>query len=366
MNKLRLLFPLVALFAAWSPSEARADKLRDLVEVAGARENQLVGFGVVTGLGGTGDDASAPIAAKSTIEMLRRLGVSIDPEQVKLKNVAAVLVTATLPAFSKQGTKIDITVSSIGNAKSLAGGTLIQSLLKGADQKTYAVGQGALVVGGFSAKGQNGSGVKQGSLTTGRIPQGALVEREVATSIVSSTGELSLSLRTPSFTTAARTVEAIDKALGAGTATAKDGGSINVKIPADYKDKTIALIAKLEDIDVTPVRKSRVVINERNGTIVAGGDVRLAPAAIVHGSLTIVVKETPKVSQPVIGKGTKVVDSSVEAKEARPDVHFMPGAASLSDVSEALGALGLSARELGSVLTALRTAGSLEAELVVE
>jgi len=361
-----VLLPLLAAFATISPREAHADKLRDIAEIAGVRENQLVGFGVVTGLAGTGDDASAPIAAKSVLEMLRRLGVKIDPDQVKLRNVAAVLVTANLPAFAKQGTKIDITVSSIGNAKSLAGGTLIQSLMKGADQKTYAVGQGSLIVGGFSAKGSSGSGVKQGSLTSARIPQGALVEREVATTIVNEKGELSLSLRTPSFTTASRTVEAIDKAFGAGTANATDGGSISVKVPAEFKGKTVGLIAKLEELDVTPVRKSRVVINERNGTIVAGGDVRLGPAVIVHGSLTIVVKETPKVSQPLIGKGTKVKESSVEANETQPEVRFMPGAASLSDVAEALGALGLSARELGSVLSALRTAGALEAEVVIE
>jgi flagellar P-ring protein FlgI len=360
------LIPFAFGLASLAPQAAHADKLRDIAEVAGARENQLVGFGVVTGLAGTGDDSSAPIAAKSTLEMLRRLGVKIDPEQVKLKNVAAVLVTANLPAFAKQGTKLDITVSSIGNAKSLAGGTLIQSLMKGADQKTYAVGQGSLVVGGFSAKGSSGSSVKQGSLTSARIPQGALIEREVATTIVNEKGQLFLSLRTPSFTTASRTAEAIDKVFGAGTANATDGGSITVKVPAEFKEKTVGLIAKLEEIEVTPVRKSRVVINERNGTIVAGGDVRLAPAAIVHGSLTIVVKETPKVSQPIIGKGTKVKESEVKADETLPEVRFMPGAASLSDVAEALGALGLSSRELGSVLSALRTAGALEAEVVVE
>lgn len=366
----RLVTPLcaglLALPLLFLPHEAHADKLRDLTEVAGARDNQLVGFGVVTGLAGTGDDASAPIAAKATIEMLRRLGVAIDPEQVKLRNVAAVVVTATLPPFAKSGTKIDINVSSIGNSKSLSGGTLVQALLKGADQRTYAVGQGSLVVGGFAAGGKSGSSAKQGSLTNARVPAGALVEREVPSVIVSDTGELTLSLRTPSFTTASRMAAAIDKALGEGTAKAKDAGAVTVTVPEAFKTKTVDLLAKLEEIDVTPVRKSRVVISERNGTIVAGGDVRLAPAAIVHGSLTIVVKESQAVAQPVIGKGTKTQQTEVEAKEQRPTVHYMAGAASLSDVTEALGALGLSARELASVLTALRTAGALEAEVVVE
>lgn len=357
----------LALAAALSPpSVARADKVRDLVEVAGARDNQLIGFGVVTGLGGTGDDQMAPIAARATLEMLRRLGVAIDPKQVLLRNVAAVIVTATLPPFAKPGTKLDISVSSIGNARSLAGGTLVQALLKGADQKTYAVGQGSVIVGGFSGKGASGSSLKQGSLTTGRIPMGALVEREVVTDIVDDDGKISLSLRSPSFTTASRLSDAIVKSLGEGVAEATDGGSVKVKVPEEFKENPVALLAKIEDLEVTPVRKSRIVISERNGTIIAGGDVRLAPVAIVHGSLTIVVRETPTVSQPILGQGTKVEASEVTAKEKVSQVQFVEGAASLADVADALGALGLSARELASVLSAMKTAGALEAEVVIE
>ena len=345
---------------------ARADKVRDLVEVAGARDNQLVGFGVVTGLAGTGDDATAPIAAKATIEMLRRLGVAIDPRQIQLRNVAAVVVTATLPPFAKPGTKLDISISSIGNAKSLSGGTLVQALLKGADQKTYAAAQGSIIVGGFSGKGASGSSVKQGSLTAGRIPMGAIVEREVVSSILNDKGELSLSLRSPSFTTASRLAAAISKSLGEGVAEALDGGAVTVKVPEEFKKNPVQLLAQIEELEVSPVRKSRIVISERNGTIIAGGDVRLAPMAIVHGSLTIVVKETPQVAQPVIGQGTKVQSSEVTAKEKIPTVQFMEGAGSLADVADALGALGLSARELASVLSAMKTAGGLEAEVVVE
>ncbi|MFO0611636.1 MAG: flagellar basal body P-ring protein FlgI [Polyangiaceae bacterium] len=346
------------------PVVARADKLRDLVEIAGARENQLVGFGLITGLAGTGDDASAPAAAQSTIAMLKRLGVPVDAEQVRLKNVAAVVVTATLPAFAKAGTKLDVTVSSIGNARSLSGGTLVQSLLKGADQKTYAIAQGSVIVGGFKAKGQSGSSTSTGTLTSGRVPAGGLVEQEVASTLVVD-GHIDLQLRTPSFGTAANIAKAIETELGAGAAVAQDSGAVRVKVPEDQSD-TVGLIARLEAIDVESVHKSRIVISERDGTIIAGGDVRLAPAVIAHGNLTIVVKETKQVSQPIIGKGTTVSASDIQVKEPKPDVRFMKGAATLADVAQALGALGLSARDLASVLEGLRTAGVLEAEIVVQ
>jgi flagellar P-ring protein precursor FlgI len=362
---LALLVALVAsALSLVAPSSARAEKLRDLAEIQGARDNQLIGFGIVTGLSGTGDDQMAPIAAQSTIAMLRRLGVQVDQRQLLLRNVAAVVVTATLPPFSKPGTRVDITVSSIGNARSLSGGTLVQALLKGADQKTYAVAQGSVLVGNFKATGSTGSSVRQGTLTAGRVPQGGLIEREVKTTLVTD-GKIALSLRTPSFSTAARVAEVVNKTLGDGAAEARDGGTVTVNVPKDRPD-VVGLIAQLEELEVVPVRKSRVVINERNGTIVAGGDVRLAPAAVVHGNLTIVVKEAPAPSQPVVGPATVVPSSSVNVTEDRNPVRYLEGAPSLSDVAQALGALGLSTRELASVLTALRTAGALEAEIIVE
>lgn len=351
---------------------ARADRLRDIADVAGARENQLVGYGIVTGLAGTGDDASVPFAGQSTLSLLRRLGIQVDPKQLRLKNVAAVVVTATLPAFAKPGTKIDVTVSSIGNAKSLSGGTLIQSVLKGADQKTYAVAQGGVLVGGFEAHGASGSSTKSGSTTAGRVPEGALVEREVLTTLVEG-GQLKWELRTPGFAVAQRIAEAIEKKLGPGSAKAPDGGVVVVKVPAAYDGKVVELVSVLEELDVTVVRRARVVINERTGTIVAGGDVRLSPAAVVHGSLTIVVKETPTASQPkapVLGSaaGTTVVvpKSEIQTSEGSRNLAYVPGAATLADVATALGKLGLSPRELTSVLQALRGAGVLEAELVIQ
>lgn len=362
------LVTLVALALLAAPRVARAEHLRDLTDVAGARENQLVGYGIVTGLQGTGDDASAPFAAQSILALLRRLGVQIDSPQVRLKNVAAVIVTATLPPFAKTGTKIDVTVSSIGNSQSLAGGTLVQTLLKGPDQHTYAVAQGGVVVGGMEAKGASGSGVKQGSTVVARVPEGALVEREVPATIVTS-GSIKLELRSPGFATAARIAEAVN-AKFPGAAAALDGGAVSVKLPQGFETKVVEFVAEVEDLEVSPVRRARVVINERNGTIVAGGDVRLAPSAVVHGPLTIVVKESPKVSQPkapVAGGRTVVAPrSEVSPSEPQKPVYYMPEAPSLADVATALGTLGLTAREMASVLQAMRTAGALEAEVVIQ
>jgi flagellar P-ring protein precursor FlgI len=366
----RLPLCLALLAAALSlGGPANADKLRDLTEVSGVRENQLLGYGIVTGLNGTGDDASSPIAAQSVLSMLRRLGVQVDPKQVRLKNVAAVVVTGSLSAFAKAGTKLDITVSSIGNAKSLAGGVLVQTLLKGADSKTYAVAQGNILTGGYKAGGSSGSSAQSGSTTAARIPEGAIVEREIPTTFVND-GALKLSLRTPSFTVASRTVAAIDKTLGEGTAHADDSGTVTVKIPAKFQKSPVDLIAALEDIDVGVVRRARVVVSERTQTIVAGGDVRLSPAVVVHGGLTIVVKENPVVSQPTapLAKGTTVVvpRTQVDVSEGDKTVRLVPQAATLADVAAALGALGLSPRELAGVLEALRTAGALEAEVVIQ
>ena len=367
---LRASLAALLVGAALISPAARADHLRDLAQVAGVRDNQLVGYGIVTGLAGTGDDVSAPFAQQSVLNLLRNLGTSVDAKQLQLKNVAAVVVTATIPAFAKSGTKLDVQVSSIGNARSISAGVLIQTKLLGADQKTYAVAQGSVLTGGVSATGGSGSSVKTGSTTAGRIPEGALVEKEIPTTFVTD-GALKLSLRTPSFTVASRMTAAIDKQLGEGTASAADGGSVVVKVPDKYKAKPVELVALLEDIEVATVRKARVVVSERTQTIVAGGDVRIAPAVVVHGGLTIVVKEAPAVSQPVApltgGKTAVVPHSDVTTMETGDKtVRYVPGSATLADVATALGTLGLTPRELASVLEALRTAGALEAEVVVE
>ncbi len=366
-----LAFALGLTFAA--PEMAQAEKIRQLAEVKGARENQLLGYGIVVGLNGTGDDPTAPLATQSTLAMLRRLGIQVDARQLLLRNIAAVVVTANIPPFAKPGTKIDVTVSSIGNARSLEGGVLVQTLLKGADRKTYAAAQGSLVIGGFSARGKTGSKVMSGTVTSGRIPQGALVERAIPTKFLDK-GKIQLSLKRPSFVTASRMANAIDKVFGKDLARAVDGGTVMVTLPKGDKKKKnqpspVALIAQIQGIDVKPEQQARVVVSERTQTIVAGGAVTLAPVAVVHGNLTIVVREAPKVVQPealAAGETAKVDESDVSVQEKVSSMQYLEGAATLSDLSHVLGTLGLSARELISVLQALRSAGALEAELVVQ
>lgn len=367
MRALHVLFTaLLALALAARPTAASAEHLRDLAEVSGARTNQLIGYGLVTGLGGTGDDTSVPFTAQSIQAMLRRLGIQVDPGLLRLRNVAAVMVTATLPAFARQGNRIDVTVSSIGNARSLRGGVLLQTVLRGGDQRAYAVAQGSLTVGGFNAQGNSGSSVTAGTTTAGRIAEGGLIEREVTSTLVTN-GALRLDLRTPGFTVASRVVTAINQRFGERTASAVDGGSISVRVPEN--GDLVEFIAALEDLDVNPLRRARVVINERTGTIVAGGDVRLAPVAVVHGGLTIVIRETPAAAQPgALTPGVTAVlpRTDITATDTPRNVAYLAAAPTLADVAAALGRLGLSPRELASVLEALRGAGALEAELVIQ
>lgn len=367
MRALHVLFTaLLALALAARPTAASAEHLRDLAEVSGARTNQLIGYGLVTGLGGTGDDTSVPFTAQSIQAMLRRLGIQVDPGLLRLRNVAAVMVTATLPAFARQGNRIDVTVSSIGNARSLRGGVLLQTVLRGGDQRAYAVAQGSLTVGGFNAQGNSGSSVTAGTTTAGRIAEGGLIEREVTSTLVTN-GALRLDLRTPGFTVASRVVTAINQRFGERTASAVDGGSISVRVPEN--GDLVEFIATLEDLDVNPLRRARVVINERTGTIVAGGDVRLAPVAVVHGGLTIVIRETPAAAQPgALTPGVTAVlpRTDITATDTPRNVAYLAAAPTLADVAAALGRLGLSPRELASVLEALRGAGALEAELVIQ
>jgi flagellar P-ring protein precursor FlgI len=369
LRKAPLVVALVVLaFAA----PARADRIRDLCDVVGARENQLLGYGVMTGLNGTGDDVfSAPFAAQSLLALTRRLGVQIEAGQLRLRNVAAVLVTATIPPFAKPGSHLDVTVTSMGNARSLSGGVLLQAPLYGADMHVYAVAQGPIVLGGYEAKGGSGSSIKSNITTAGRVPSGALIEREIAMPFAKD-DVITLALKQGDFVTAQRIADALNKTLGAGTATALDGGTVRVK-SKEMAGRPVELLAKLSDIDVTPASSAKVVINERTGTIVAGGDVRLSPVAIAQGGLTIVIRETPVVSQPIapFGRtGQTVVTPQTEITAAEdkptPSMTFLQGATSLADVTNALSALGVGPRELASILQALRTAGALRAEIVMQ
>jgi len=404
-----VLMCVTLLVGILRPAPARADRLLDLCDVVGVRDNQLIGYGVVVGLNGTGDDVSAPFAMQSLRSLLRRLGVQIDQGQLRLRNVAAVLVMADIPAFVRSGARLDVTVSSVGNARSLRGGVLAQTPLRGADRRVYAAAQGALIVGGFEAGGAAGGGVQSGTTNTARVPGGGLVEREIKTSIEED-GELTLALKQPNFLTAQRVVEAVNAALGAGVARASDAGAVQVKLPtsqdedkaaqADQKqnggangaarnanvkpkaaqkktkeqvakeaDQAVSLLAQLTSIEVVPDAFARVVINERTGTVVAGGDVRLLPVAIAQGGITINVRERAEVSQPGVLSGGQteiVTQTEVDTEEGIPQMAYLDGAASLADVAQALSSFGVSPRELASILQALKSAGALRAEIIVQ
>jgi flagellar P-ring protein FlgI len=369
---LKLLAGLFVALCLLVPGNARADKVRDLVDVVGARENQLLGYGVVTGLQGTGDDISSPFAMQSLRALLRRLGVQVDARQIRLKNVAAVIVTANIPPFARGGSKLDVVVSSMGNAKSLRGGVLVQTPLRGADRRTYAAAQGPLVLGGFSASGGSGSSVQENIVTTGRIPNGGIIEREIKTTFAQD-GKVVLAIRAPNFDTATRVAEGLNKAMGDGTARALDGGTVEIKAPSELKNKPVELISKLGEVDVDPGSMARVVVNERTGTIVAGGDVRLSPVAIAQGGITIAVKESKEVSQPnggglVNAGNTAVVQrTDIETQEQKPPaLTYVNGAASLAEVAQALSTFGVTPRELGSILQALKASGALRAEIIVQ
>jgi flagellar P-ring protein precursor FlgI len=267
-----VVLTLLATLAIARP--ARADRIGDLCEVVGARENQLLGYGIVPGLNGTGDDTSAPFATQSLLALMRRLGVQIDPVQLRLKNVAAVMVTTTIPAFSRQGTHLDVTVSSAGNARSLQGGVLVQTLLMGADLHVYAAAQGPLILGGFEAKGASGSSVKSNVTTTARVPNGALIEREIPTTFAKDDVIL-LALRRANFATAARIVEAIDKELGPGSATAHDSGAVQVKLPASLKGKAVQALARHDHARGSAARLAAVAEARRHALGHRGPEVRI-------------------------------------------------------------------------------------------
>jgi flagellar P-ring protein FlgI len=400
-----LLCAAFALLPSSWAFTARAEHLSDLADVVGARDNQLIGYGVVTGLDGTGDDIRSRVAEQTLRSMLRRLGVQMDDRQLRSRNVAAVIVTASIPPFSRNGMKIDVTVSSIGNARSLSGGVLLQAALRGADRQTYAVAQGPLVVGGYSARGQSGTSLRTNVTNTARIPEGAIVEREIPTTLVArepvksdakdgkdakdqkkddkagakkkdepeKKGDpmLLYALRTPDFVTAQRIAAAINDALGDKSAEAIDGGAVRVKLAKEFQENPVPLVARLADVEVQAHQPARVILNERTGTIVAGGDVRLAPVAVAQGGISVSIYEQTQVSQPNpfafrSGAAVSAPQSDVSANEREVPLKYIGAAATLSDVATALGALGVTPRELGSIFQALRASGALRAEVIVQ
>lgn len=361
----RLLLAVCLLFVSFN---ATAERIKDIAGVDGVRSNQLIGYGLVVGLDGTGDSSSQPFTVQSLTNMLAQLGVVVPPElKPQLKNAAAVIINAELPPFARPGQTIDVTVSSIGNSKSLRGGTLIMSPLKGADGQVYAIAQGNLVVGGFGADGADGSRVVVNVPSVGRVPNGATVERSVPNPF-SSGDTLTLNLNTPDFTTAMRVTEAINRSMGKNTAQALDGGSVRVRAP-QAADQKVMFAALLENIEVEPGEAAaRVIVNSRTGTVVIGSHVRVMPAAVSHGSLTVTISEAYGVSQPQPfsdGETVVVPNSGVAvAEEDSPMFLFEPGT-TLNDVVRAVNRVGAAPGDLVAILEALRVAGALRAELLV-
>ena len=363
------VFALLSAFCLALAIPAHADKIRDLASIGGVRSNQLIGYGLVVGLDGSGDQTTqAPFATQSLENMLQQFGINV-PANVRpqLKNAAAVTITADLPPFAKPGQTIDVTVASIGNAKSLRGGELLMSPLRGADGNVYAVAQGSVVVGGITASGKSGSSVEKNISASGRIPNGATVERSVPSSFASS-DNLRLNLNTPDFTTVTRIVDAINHTYGSGTARAVDGGTVDVRVPRDPTQK-VAWLGAIESLDVTPGSPpARVVVNSRTGTVVIGSDVRVSAAAVAHGSISVTIGEQPLVSQPgpfSNGQTAVVPSSNVQVSEQGGHMFkFGPGV-SLDTIVRAVNQVGASPSDLISILQALKQAGALHADLVV-
>lgn len=346
-----------------------AERLKDIANIAGVRDNPLIGYGLVVGLDGTGDQTTqTPFTTQSFRSMLQRLGVAIpEGQSFQLKNVAAVTIHATLPPFAKPGHAIDVTVSSIGNSKSLRGGSLLLAPLKGADSKVYALAQGELVVGGFGAEGADGSKITVNVPSSGRIPNGALVERSVANSF--STGShFTFNLKRADFTTARRVAESINDLLGPNVARASDASSINVSAPRD-PDQRVSFMSLLENVEVTPgTAPSRIIINSRTGTIVVGERVTVRPVAVTHGSLTVTVTNRTKISQPnplADGQTVVVPESEISISQEANRMFALEATTTLDELVRAVNQVGAAPGDLMAILEALKQAGALQADLIV-
>jgi flagellar P-ring protein FlgI len=359
---------LAALLAASLAAQAAAaSRIKDITDFEGVRENPLVGYGLVVGLNGTGDSLrNSAFTAESLQAMLERLGVSTRGEDLKTKNVAAVMVTTTLRPFARQGSRLDVTVSALGDAKSLEGGTLLVTPLYGADGEIYAVSQGQLAIGGFVAQGIAET-VTRGVPTTARIASGAIVEREVEFEL-DQLERIRIALRNPDFTTAERIATAINRRFATAIARATDPATVALSVPPSYRGRTAALLTDIEQLAVEPDQPARVLVDEQSGIIVMGDDVRISRVAVAQGNLTVRVTEEPQVSQPnPLAEGDTVVvpRTRVEIEEGGGNVVVLDDGVSLQALVAGLNALGVGPRDLISILQAIKAAGALQAEIVV-
>lgn len=369
MKKLLALVMAGIFAASLMPGTAAAEnaitRIKDISKIQGVRSNQLMGYGLVVGLNGTGDGTKSTETIQSVVNMLKSFGVSVSQSTLKPKNVAAVIVTATLPPFVREGDTIDITASSIGDAKSIQGGTLLQTPLRAGNGTVYAVAQGPISTGGF-AIGNGGNTATKNFPTVGTTPNGAIVEHSVEDSL-GTNGSLSLSLSQPDFTTASRVASAINSQYGA-IARATNPGRIDITVPAYYRNNVVGFVSSIEELPVIPDGIAKVVVNERTGTIVMGGDVSVDEIAITQGGLSIRVQKNQNASQPdPFSYGTTIVtkNTDVDVTEDKASTIVLPATASISDIVGALNAVGATPRDTISILQAIKAAGALHAELQI-
>ncbi len=363
------LLATVLIALSVSASLVHAARVKDLVSVDGGRDNQLVGYGLVIGLAGDGDSVS-PLTINAVANSLRRFGLTVDPADLKSDNVAAVMITADIPPFAREGTRIDVVVSSIGDAESLQGGVLLQTPLIGADETVYAVAQGQIAVGGYigGGTGAGGTVVQKNHPTVGSIANGAIVEREIEMEIGAG-GHLKLILRNPDYSTASKLSEAINVIFPASTI-ALDSAAVQVTVPEIYLGREVDFISSIGGISVEPDTPARIIINERTGTIVATAGVRVSTVAVSHGSLSITIARTQNVSQPAplsqTGETAVTEGNDVNVKEELGAFQVIPDYPTIQQVTNALNAMGVSTREMMSILQAMKSAGALQAELIIK
>lgn len=363
-----VLTALLAFGVQAAPALAASARIKDIVDVEGVRDNMLIGYGLVVGLNGTGDSLNnSPFTEQSLTGMLERMGVNTRGTNLRTKNVAAVMVTATLGAYAAQGTRIDVTVSAMGDAKSLLGGTLLVTPMMGADGEVYAVAQGPIAVSGFTAQGQ-GASVTRGVPTSGRISSGAIVEREIQFSLAE-LPVLRLSLRNPDFTTAQRVATAINIQLRGNRAQATDPSSVLINVPETRRGDVVGLVTEIEQLRITPDQVARVVVDEKSGVIVMGENVRISTVAIAQGNLTIRITETPQVSQPgPFSQGQTAVVPRTDIQvddQSNNRLAVMNAGVTLQELVQSLNALGVGPRDMIAILQSIKAAGALQAEIEV-
>ncbi len=344
---------------------AKAVRLKDIASFSGQRDNQLIGYGLVVGLAGTGDKTNVSFTTSSLANMMDKMGIGVDPDDLKVKNVASVMVTARMPVTSKPGSRIDVTLSSVGDASSLLGGVLLQTTLKGVDGKTYALAQGSLTVGGFTAEGAAARTQKNIS-TVGVIPGGATIERGIPFQF-NDQSKLTLNLRTPDFSTSQDISERVNEAMGGPFSKAMDAATVQVQVPPQYTNNLVPLMASLENIEVSPDAPAKVVVDEKTGTVVLGRNVRISQTAVAHGNLQITVQETEQVSQPgPFSQGQTVVtpETALDVREENRRLMVVEGA-TLQELVDGLNAIGATPRDLISILRTMQVSGALHAQLEV-